>query len=132
MAGLFRKDFLEPLERVLEVMKNTLETVIRSRSQVLETLSLRPLTPPSWVFYPNELFIEIDLENPTPLASGKTLAVASTRGNTVNSDMVDRKPDTIELNSYINVIMGRYKKRLHSTPLTFIHCFQPIKAACNR
>ena len=109
MAGLFRKDFLEPLERVLEVMKNTLETVIRSRSQVLETLSQRPLTPPNWVFYPNELFIEIDLENPTPLASGKTLAVASTRGNTVNSDMVDRKPDTIELNSHISLKIGQSK-----------------------
>ena len=31
----------------------------------------------------NKLCIEIDLEKPTPSASGKTLVVASTRGNAV-------------------------------------------------
>ena len=31
----------------------------------------------------NKLYIEIDLETPTPSASGKTLVVASTRGNAV-------------------------------------------------
>jgi len=31
MTGLFRKNFFEPLEQVLEVVKNTLETAIRSR-----------------------------------------------------------------------------------------------------
>jgi len=49
----------------------------------------------------NKLFIEIDLEKPTPSASGKTLVVASTRGNTVTTAMVDGKPVTIGLNAYI-------------------------------
>ena len=49
----------------------------------------------------NKLCIEIDLEKPTPSASGKTLVVASTRGNAVTSAMVDGKPVTIGLNAYI-------------------------------
>ncbi len=49
----------------------------------------------------NKLFIEIDLEEPTPSASGKTLVVASTRGNTVTSAEVDGKPLIIGLNAYI-------------------------------
>jgi hypothetical protein len=43
----------------------------------------------------NKLCIEIDLEKPTPSASGKTLVVASTRGNAVTDVMVDGKPVTI-------------------------------------
>jgi hypothetical protein len=49
----------------------------------------------------NKLCIEIDLETPTPSASGKTLVVASTRGNTVTTAMVNGKPVTIGLNAYI-------------------------------
>ncbi len=49
----------------------------------------------------NKLCIEIDLETPTPSASGKTLVVASTRGNTVTNVMIDGKPVTIGLNAYI-------------------------------
>lgn len=49
----------------------------------------------------NKLCIEIDLENPAPSASGKTLVVASTRGNTVTTAEVDGKPITIGLNAYI-------------------------------
>jgi selenocysteine lyase/cysteine desulfurase len=41
------------------------------------------------------------LEKPTPSASGKTLVVASTRGNAVTDVMVDGKPVTIGLNAYI-------------------------------
>jgi hypothetical protein len=33
----------------------------------------------------NKLRIEIDLETPTPSASGKTLVVASTQGNAVTT-----------------------------------------------
>ena len=40
----------------------------------------------------NKLCIEIDLEKPTPSASGKTLVVASTRGNAVTTTEVDGKP----------------------------------------
>jgi hypothetical protein len=47
------------------------------------------------------LFIEIDLEEPTPSSSGKTLVVASTHGNTVTTAEVDGKPITIGLNAYI-------------------------------
>jgi hypothetical protein len=42
----------------------------------------------------NKLFIEIDLEKPTPSSSGKTLVVASTRGNVVTTAQVDGKPVT--------------------------------------
>ncbi len=49
----------------------------------------------------NKLFIEIDLEKPTPSTSGKTLVVASTRGNTVTSAEVDGKPLIVGLNAYI-------------------------------
>ena len=49
----------------------------------------------------NRLFIEIDLEKPTPSSSGKTLVVASTHGNVVTTAEVDGKPVTIGLNAYI-------------------------------
>ena len=49
----------------------------------------------------NKLYIEIDLEKPTPSASGKTLVVASTRGNATSEAMVDGKPVIIGLNAYI-------------------------------
>ena len=49
----------------------------------------------------NKLFIEIDLEKPTPSSSGKTLVVATTHGNIVTSAEVDRKPVIIGLNAYI-------------------------------
>ena len=49
----------------------------------------------------NKLIIEIDLETPKPSSSGKSLVVASTRGNVVTSAHVDGKPVTIGLNAYI-------------------------------
>ena len=49
----------------------------------------------------NKLIIEIDLEKPTPSASGKTLVVASTHGNTVTDAEVEGKPLIIGLNAYI-------------------------------
>jgi len=49
----------------------------------------------------NKLCIEIDLETPTPSSSGKTLVVASTRGNTVTDIEIDGKSVTIGLNAYI-------------------------------
>lgn len=49
----------------------------------------------------NKLCIEIDLEKPTPSASGKTLVVASTRGNMKTAVEIDGKPVTIGLNAYI-------------------------------
>ncbi len=49
----------------------------------------------------NKLFIEIDLQEPTPSSTGKTLVVASTHGNTVTQAMINGKPITIGLNAYI-------------------------------
>ena len=49
----------------------------------------------------NKLIIICDLEEPTPSASGKTLVVASTRGNMKTALTVDGKPLTIGLNAYI-------------------------------
>jgi hypothetical protein len=48
-----------------------------------------------------KLCIEIDLEEPTPSASGKTLVVASTHGNVVTTAQVNGKPITLGLNAYI-------------------------------
>ncbi len=48
-----------------------------------------------------KLIITCDLEEPTPSASGKTLVVASTRGNMKTSLTVNGKPLTIGLNAYI-------------------------------
>ncbi len=49
----------------------------------------------------DKLCIEIDLQKPTPSASGKTLVVASTRGNVSTEAVIDGKPVTIGLNAYI-------------------------------
>ena len=50
----------------------------------------------------NKLIITADLETPTPSASGKSLVVASTRGNMKTDVVIDGKPLTIGLNAYIS------------------------------
>ena len=55
----------------------------------------------SVVIRDNKLCIEIDLEKPTPSASGKTLVVASTHGNVVSAARVDGKPVIVGINAYI-------------------------------
>jgi hypothetical protein len=47
------------------------------------------------------LVITIPMQQPTPSASGKTLVVASTRGNVKTGVMVQGKEITIGLNAYI-------------------------------
>lgn len=49
-----------------------------------------------------KLIIEIEMLKPEPSKSGKTLVVASTRGNVQTSAQVDGKPITIGLNAYIS------------------------------
>ncbi len=49
----------------------------------------------------NELIITVEMQTPTPSASGKTLVVASSRGNQITSAMVDGKPVVVGLNAYI-------------------------------
>lgn len=46
------------------------------------------------------LTIVMDLEAPTPSASGKTMVVASTRGNAATDAMIDGKPLTVGVNAY--------------------------------
>lgn len=48
-----------------------------------------------------ELTIVMDLETPTPSASGKTLVVASTRGNATSDARVDGQPVVVGVNAYI-------------------------------
>jgi hypothetical protein len=48
-----------------------------------------------------KMTIEIDMQKPTPSASGKTLVVATTRGNVTTETEVDGKKLTIGLNAYI-------------------------------
>ena len=48
-----------------------------------------------------ELVIRMPLGTPQPSASGKTLVVASTRGNKTTDLKIDGKPVTIGLNAYI-------------------------------
>lgn len=47
------------------------------------------------------LHIEIPLQKPKASASGKSLVVASSRGNKTTTALVDGKPVTIGLNAYI-------------------------------
>jgi hypothetical protein len=50
-----------------------------------------------------KLIIEIPLNNPpSPSASGKTLVVASSRGNVQTNAIVDGKPVTVGVNAYIS------------------------------
>jgi len=49
----------------------------------------------------NDLIITIPMQTPTPSASGKTLVVASSRGNVATTPTVNCKPITIGLNCYI-------------------------------
>jgi hypothetical protein len=49
----------------------------------------------------NKLIIEIEMQPPTVSASGKTLVVASSRGNKTTEAKVDGKPIVIGLNAYI-------------------------------
>jgi len=48
-----------------------------------------------------KLIIVIDLQEPTPSASGKNLVVASTRGNVVTDCVIDGKNVVIGLNAYV-------------------------------
>lgn len=49
----------------------------------------------------NKLIITMDLQTPQPSASGKTLVVASSRGNVKTTCEVDGKPITVGVNAYI-------------------------------
>jgi hypothetical protein len=47
------------------------------------------------------LTVVLPLQTPTPSASGKTLVVASTRGNMATTAVIDGKPVIIGVNAYI-------------------------------
>lgn len=47
------------------------------------------------------LVITMPLQTPTPSSSGKTLVVASSRGNVKTSVLVAGKPVTIGVNAYV-------------------------------
>ncbi len=49
----------------------------------------------------NELVIRMPLQTPQRSASGKTLVVASSRGNVETTAQVDGKPVTVGVNAYI-------------------------------
>jgi len=48
-----------------------------------------------------QLVLTIDMQTPSPSASGKTLVVASSRGNTATTAVVDGKPLIVGVNAYI-------------------------------
>jgi hypothetical protein len=48
-----------------------------------------------------QLIITLDLQAPSPSASGKTLVVASTHGNTVTTAVIDGKAVIVSCNAYI-------------------------------
>lgn len=48
-----------------------------------------------------KLIIEIDVNEPRPSASGKTLVVASSHGNMATTAQVNGKPVIVGLNAYI-------------------------------
>ena len=49
----------------------------------------------------NDLIITIPIGTPAPSASGKTLVIASTRGNVTTDAEYDGKPVTIGMNAWI-------------------------------
>ena len=49
----------------------------------------------------NELIITVEMQTPTPSASGKTLVVASSHGNQTTTAIVDGMPVIVGLNAYI-------------------------------
>jgi len=49
----------------------------------------------------NQLILTMDMQTPAPSASGKTLVVASSRGNQKTDAMVDGKNVTVGFNAYI-------------------------------
>lgn len=48
-----------------------------------------------------KMIVTVDLETPRLSASGKTLVVASSRGNVTTSAVIDGKPVTVGFNAYI-------------------------------
>lgn len=48
-----------------------------------------------------KLIITIEMQPPTPSATGKTLVVASSRGNVATTAQVNGKPVVVGLNAYI-------------------------------
>jgi hypothetical protein len=48
-----------------------------------------------------KLIISIELQKPTPSASGKSLVVATTHGNVTTDCVIDGKPVVVGLNAYI-------------------------------
>jgi len=48
-----------------------------------------------------KLLISIELQEPTPSASGKTLVVATTHGNMVTQCVINGKNVVIGLNAYV-------------------------------
>ena len=49
----------------------------------------------------NELIITIEMQKPTPSASGKTLVIASSHGNQTTTATIEGKPIVVGLNAYI-------------------------------
>jgi len=49
----------------------------------------------------NKLILELDMQEPRPSASGKTLVVATTSGNQVTTAQVNGKPVIVGVNAYI-------------------------------
>ena len=49
----------------------------------------------------DKLIISIELQKPTPSASGKTLVVATTHGKVTTDCVIDGKPVVVGLNAYI-------------------------------
>jgi len=49
----------------------------------------------------NVMYIEIEMQKPTPSASGKSLVVATSSGNQSTTATVNGKPVTIGVNAYI-------------------------------
>ena len=53
------------------------------------------------------LIIELDLQDPTPSASGKTLVVASTRGNQTSELLIGGKPVTVGVSHRVMELADR-------------------------
>lgn len=47
------------------------------------------------------LTLVLDLQEPTPSATGKTLVVATTHGNVPTDEMIDGQPLIVGVNAYV-------------------------------
>jgi len=87
-----------------ELKSKTPDEPVRSGRNRREPVGLQPTQKETTMkaeIKDGKLIITLDVQAPTPSASGKTLVIASTHGNATTTATVDGKPVIIGVNAYI-------------------------------